>query len=312
MLLETLDVKKNDVLIYSKNEFDFNNNFKIIFKKDRIKQPKSISFFEVCEFIKEPIPKNLIIYRLLTNVNSLESSSTKYGYFIKIYGRLELVYFDPIFAIKDLRHLRFDLDPSEFRFKIQQIGLFSNKFERESDYEEIFAFDLRAIEAQHQNDKIYADAIFALDPDFIEEEVESLNFRDADKIDKEFGSRERLSSFEGINNVAEESGTDRENFSKPRMSVQSSNTDRERSISTLKGVLGIDRTSLENDEPIQPKKTSKTFSEFLNKYKSENQNTVDESSDRQDNIIDLFKSAGTKTKIEERVNENIILRFTKS
>ena len=29
MLLETLDVRKNDVLIYSQNKFDFRDNFKL-------------------------------------------------------------------------------------------------------------------------------------------------------------------------------------------------------------------------------------------------------------------------------------------
>ena len=65
MLLETLDILENDVLIYSNNRFDLKNNFKIIFKRDKIKRAQNIDYSEVSEFIKEPTPKNLIVYRLL-------------------------------------------------------------------------------------------------------------------------------------------------------------------------------------------------------------------------------------------------------
>ena len=171
MLLETLDLRTNDVLIYSQNVFNFNNSFKIIYKNEKNKRPKRISYFDVCAYVKDPSPKNLVIYRLLTNVNNLDAYSTKYGYFIKINGKVELVYFDPIFAIKDLRHLRFDFDPKKFRFKIQQVGLTSlTKKEAEPSFAEVYSFDLRAIEAQNQNDKIFADAIFAFDPGYNDEE----------------------------------------------------------------------------------------------------------------------------------------------
>ena len=170
MLLETLDVRKKDVLIYSQNKFDFSDNFRIIFKSNKIKRPQKISYFDVCEFVKDPNPKNLIVYRLLTNVDSLDAYSTKYGYFIKINGRPELIYFDPVFAIKDIRHLRFDFEPEQFRFKIQQVGLTSRKMHlMEADYEEVFGFDLKAIEAQHQNDKIFADAIYVFDETYVDE-----------------------------------------------------------------------------------------------------------------------------------------------
>src|SRR4030042_2010447 len=172
MLLETLDIRKNDILIYSNNKFDFENNFKIIFKRDKVKRPKKIRYFEVCEYVKDTIPKNLIVYRLLTNVKGLDAYSTKYGYFLKIDEKIELIYFDPIFAFKDLRHLRFDLEPEKFRFKIQQVGLTtSSHIEDEAVYSEAYSFDLRAEEAQNQNDKIFADAIFIFDDNYIDEEI---------------------------------------------------------------------------------------------------------------------------------------------
>lgn len=184
MLLETLDLRRNDVLIYSQNRFNFNDNFKIIYKNEKVKRVRSISYFDVCTYVKDPSPKNLIVYRLLTNVNQLDAFSTKYGYFINVNGKVELVYFDPIFAIKDLRHLRFDFDPDKFRFKIQQLGITSlTKKEpeynsqsaaqaksTEASFSEVYAFDLKAFEAQNQNDKIFADAIFAFEEIISEEE----------------------------------------------------------------------------------------------------------------------------------------------
>lgn len=189
MLLETLDLRTNDVLIYSQNMFNFNNSFKIIYKNDKIKRPKRISYFDVCAYVKDPSPKNLIVYRLLTNVNSLDAYSTKYGYFIKINSKAELVYFDPIFAIKDLRHLRFDFDPKQFRFKIQQVGLTSlTKKEAEPSFAEVYSFDLRAIEAQNQNDKIFADAIFAFDSGYNDEDIPT----SAEKVVSDEGKMERF------------------------------------------------------------------------------------------------------------------------
>jgi hypothetical protein len=76
MLLETLEVRKKDVMIFSQNKFDFTDNFRIILKSQKIKRPRKISYFDVCEFVKDPIPKNLIVYRLLTNVSDLDAYSS--------------------------------------------------------------------------------------------------------------------------------------------------------------------------------------------------------------------------------------------
>ncbi|MBU0558868.1 MAG: hypothetical protein KKD86_01215 [Bacteroidetes bacterium] len=172
MLLETLDIKKNDVLIYSQNIFDFNSNFKIIFKQDSVKKPKAIDYFEVCEFIRDPSPKILIAYRLLTNMQRLDAYATKYGYFINTKSKIELIYFDPIYALKDITHFQFNISPENFRFKIQQIGFASTHGDiTNAIYEEIYSFDLRGSEAQNQNDKVFAQAIFALDRSFVDDEI---------------------------------------------------------------------------------------------------------------------------------------------
>jgi len=164
MLLETLDVKNNDVVIYSENNPDLENNFKIIFKQGVSRKPMKLSFNELCEFVTDPSPKNLIIYRLLTNFKQLDPFLSKYGCFLNNNGKKELFYFDPVYAVKDLKYLAEKLDKDNFRFKIQQVGL-TTMTEQKSElgYSEVFSIDMKAIEAQNQNDKIFADAIFVFD-----------------------------------------------------------------------------------------------------------------------------------------------------
>ena len=244
MLLETLDLRTNDVLIYSQNMFNFNNSFKIIYKNEKNKRPKRISYFDVCAYVKDPSPKNLVIYRLLTNVNSLDAYSTKYGYFIKINGKAELVYFDPIFAIKDLRHLRFDFDPKKFRFKIQQVGLTSlTKKEAEPSFAEVYSFDLRAIEAQNQNDKIFADAIFAFDPGYNDEEEPTPSEKgmsDEGKMERFFRSTKETPKTK-TDHIAEDKGTKGQSLSPLNTPEGVKVQDlREEIIGLLKQAMGIE------------------------------------------------------------------------
>lgn len=166
MLLETLDVKKNDVLIYSENRFDIYNNFKIVFKRAACKKPSTISIKEVGEYLYSPAPKTLILYRLLTNLPEFNARMTQYGIFLQINNSTELVYYDPIFAVKDIEKLD-NIDFGRFRFKIHQIGLISSEiYDGSLNYNELYHFDMKADEAKNQNDKVYADAIFAFDNDF--------------------------------------------------------------------------------------------------------------------------------------------------
>jgi hypothetical protein len=302
MFLETLDVRKNDVLIYSHNRFDFNNNFKIVFKKEAIKRPRSISYFEVCEFVKEPTPKNLIVYRLLTNVQELDSYSTKYGYFIRIEGRMELIYFDPIFAIKDLRHLRFNLDPEKFRFKIQQVGLtYNGKTELEADFSEVFSFDLSAQEAQNQNDKIFADAIFAFDESFIEEEYEALS---DDKIS--ISSLTKGGENKDVKRISEDHQYHKNDFSKVWIEDDSGTTTfRDSKIEGLKKALGIEGSQksqtfkfYKKEEGVQSqsgedKKRKTSFSQFISEHKGEKSEEKEVRTDVPD-LFSLFKTTGKK------------------
>ena len=301
MLLETLDLKTKDILVYSQNLFNFNDSFKIIYKNEKIRRPKRISYFDVCDLVKEPAPKNLIIYRLLTNITNLDAYSTKYGYFIKINGKMELIYFDPIFAIKDLRHLRFELNPNHFRFKIQQIGLTSvTQWQSEPDFAEIFKFDLKAVEAQSQNDKIFADAIFAFDPDYNNGELEERIIKDEIPDRKSIAKPATLESTENIaslKNIAEDKTPAVKELNTPTPPNPNQVQElREEIISLLKQALNIDaELSAQKDKKpamIEPE-------------------VKKESEERVKNVFDLFKTTNKSDGLTEREKESVILRFTK-
>jgi hypothetical protein len=162
MLLETLDIKKDDIVIYSQNISDAENNFKIIFKDDPEKKIRKIGFSDVCRFVNEFSPKNLIVYRLLTNLTHFSLNTSKYGFRIFVNEEPELIYFDPIFAVKELEEYPGIID-TDLRFRIQQVGLTTlNRKDNSTNYAEIYSIDLRAYEAKFQKDKVFADAIFAL------------------------------------------------------------------------------------------------------------------------------------------------------
>lgn len=296
MLLETLDIRKKDLMIFSQNRFDFNDNFRIIDKSQKIKRPKKISYFDVCEIVKSPLPKNLIVYRLLTNVADLDGYSTKYGYFIRINGKPELVYFDPVFAIKDIRHLRFDFDPELFRFKIQQMGLTSTRVQgQEADYDEVFGFDLKAHEAQNQNDKIFADAIFVFDDSYIDEdEVTDDDFIIEQKLNADLAKDFKSEGIARLENISEEeSFNKKEKLSKAKFSNEVSNSSkRDENVSLLKQALGIstEKSSYTSEEKSYEKEVSPSKNESL---------------------FDLFKSTAKFSDLESRKNQSFILKLEK-
>ncbi|MBU2494649.1 MAG: hypothetical protein KJ571_18660 [Bacteroidetes bacterium] len=305
MLLETLEVKKNDVIIYSQNKFDFKDNFKIIFKNEKIKHPRTIDYFEVCEFIKDPAPKNLIVYRLLTNVSKLDAYSTKYGYFIKVRDNMELIYFDPVFAIKDLRHLKFDLDPENFRFKIQQVGytsLMSKDYE--TSYNEVFSINMRAAEAQNQNDKIFAEAIYAFDENFIDQE-ELLH--SSSKINNELLEDYKESSGHNLNNISEEKLIVRKHLEKAEFEEAVNTLSvREKKIEALKIALGIQE---EVRKEIKENK-GRAFSAFINQHRVREEKEININLDKQ-NMIDLFKSSSKLKTDEDDEKDSFLLKFNK-
>jgi hypothetical protein len=303
MLLETLEVKKNDVLIYSQNKFDFKDNFKIIFKNEKIKHPRAVDYFEVCEFINDPSPKNIIVYRLLTNVSKLDAYSTKYGYFLKSNDDMELVYFDPVFAIKDLRHLKFDLDPEKFRFKIQQVGYTSlTRKASESSYSEVFNIDLRAVEAQNQNDKIFAEAIYAFDENFIDEE-EYLST--TSKINNELLDDYKEISLHSLTNISEEKLRVKKDLEKAEFEeAVNSLSIRENKIEALKLALGI------KEEGKEKEAEGNAFSTFIDKHRVREEKEISINIEKQ-NMLELFKSSSKLKQDDETENDSFLLKFDK-
>lgn len=173
MILETLDVKVNDIFIYSENKFDLANNFKLINKDAKVKKPIKIHYNDVIGFINDHTPKNLVMYRLLTNIPDFDTNLIKYGQPININGVEEIFHFDPIFAIKELEQYG-DLHQYPFlRFRIQQVGLITQlRSFGKVNYNEVYCFDLQATEARWQNDKVFAETIFAFENiDFTSEKI---------------------------------------------------------------------------------------------------------------------------------------------
>jgi hypothetical protein len=289
MFLETLDLRTADVLIYSQNMFNFDESFKIVFKNEKLKRPRRITYFDVCSYIKDPSPKNLVIYRLLTNVNNL-------------------IYFDPIFAIKDLRHLRFDLDPDKFRFKIQQSGLTSlTKKESEPNFAEVYSFDLKAIEAQSQNDKIFADAIFAFDENYVDKEIDDVPGKDLNK--------ERIHHIDTTSNIQQELTVSPVKISEDRnapgsqfsilRSPDNENVHdlREEIIRLLKHAMGIDSVNNQKAEQTADS-VMKTLIE-----REQRELLFNKKNEASSNLFDLFKTTNKSEELTQRVKDSVILKF---
>jgi len=163
MILETLDIKVGDKLIYSENTFDLDNNFKMILKDENPKSVRSIHYNDVGRYILDSTPKSLMVYRLLTNVDGIKGDMIKYGFLVYINGVREAIYFDPIFAIKEIEDIGY-LYEDNLRFRIQQLGLMSSiSIKNECTYSEVYSFDLEPDEVHGQNDRVFAEAIFAFD-----------------------------------------------------------------------------------------------------------------------------------------------------
>lgn len=298
MLLETLDVRRNDILIYSQNNFDFENNFKIIYKREKVKRPKKISYFEVCEFVKDATPKNLIVYRLLTNVKGLDAFSTKYGYFIKIDHGMELIYFDPVFALKDMKHLKFNLQPEEFRFKIQQVGLTSSSHnEDEAVYSEIYNFDLKADEAKTQNDKIFADAIFIFDD----------NYEDEEESKKESNTNNKKKPLQFIDepvlklkNVIEEPAEPEREILKVNLYSNKNTPEvRDEKVEMLKKALGITKVEAEHFREDS----------IIDEIKRTSESTTETDDEISAKVFDLFKTTSKFNQFNSRKDESHILKI---
>lgn len=70
---------------------------------------------------------------------------------------------DPIFIIKDIINLKIIIPKEEFRFKIQQVGYRTKSVTADSCiYEERFSIDMSEVEAENQNDSIFAETMLSV------------------------------------------------------------------------------------------------------------------------------------------------------
>ena len=162
MLIESNEDKDFGSIIFSENKFDFVTNFTKINKREPDVR-EFIDFKEVSKFIGQPVEKSLILYRLLTNDSNLDPFSSKLGYFIKVLDKIEVVYFDPIFIIKDIMNLNILVPREEFRFKIQQVGYRTKSVTDDSCiFEERFSIDMSEVESENQNDSIFAETMLSV------------------------------------------------------------------------------------------------------------------------------------------------------
>ena len=164
MLLETKNIKENDIIIYSRNSMDEDYNFRIIFKNDPKLYHRKISFDYTRKLITEYFPKNLIAYRIMTNFPEMLIPSTNYGCVIHVNSKQELIFTDPVYAVKTIEeYLEFNSN-DQFKFKIQRVGYSTiNKIGNSANYTEEFFYDLKIQEATNQNDATYLESLLGKD-----------------------------------------------------------------------------------------------------------------------------------------------------
>ncbi len=164
MILETTRGDGSDILIYSENRFDLENNFRMIRKNIGIHNPIRIHYNEVCSYVNDLQPKTVVAYRLLTNLDDFDINYVKYGQQVEINSVREVIYFDPIYCVKEMEDNGFLKENLDLRFRIQQVGLKSKGVvEGIAHFEESYSFDLEASEVQNQNDRSFAELLCAFD-----------------------------------------------------------------------------------------------------------------------------------------------------
>jgi len=337
MLLETLDIKKDDIVIYSQNIFDLDNNFKIIFKDDPEKKIRKIGVYDVWHFVNEYTPKNLIVYRLMTNINDFSLHTSKFGFKVYINEEPEIIYFDPVFAIRELEEYPGTVDEN-LRFRIQQIGLTTlSRVDNVSNFAEIYSIDLRPHEAKYQKDKVFADAIFALNVEY-NSVVKNANKPKSIKVEPDPVIREQTSSVSTAKNDISIIDKDKESsLSTVFKNVRNENQIKESlpsdtgDIKFIKHDIGEDK-DFDYKQILKMKFTKKddlhkpadNFPKLI-KHDSENKHAFREflktnanpSTDKKEeknsnHFTDIFKSPEPLIKVvEERQKEKIVLRLNK-
>ncbi|MBZ0198365.1 MAG: hypothetical protein K8H86_00740, partial [Ignavibacteriaceae bacterium] len=276
MLLETLDVGKNDIMIYSQNIFSSENNFRIIFKNNPKMTAKKISFSDVCMFVSDTTPKTLIIYRLLTSLKDVGIERSKFGFSLIINEELEVIYFDPIYAIKEVESIVEKLNNYDLRFRIQQVGLTSSiNINGKPSFSEIYSVDLASREAKFQNDKVFVEALFAVDNKGFNETKEAAQRPSNEKKETEKGEI-KIKKAAGISEIKLPVDSQREKMAPETIEPKVNQNDFKLTKHSITEDNAFDhsktfRITIQNEplknENIKPKKNieteKSTFTQFL-------------------------------------------------
>jgi hypothetical protein len=159
MLIETLVNDNDGVIVYSRNIFNHEENFRMILRKDKTKAPRKLFLYDICGLINNKTAKNLVVYRLLTNQKDFFIQKSEFGCFIRTDEGTELIYPDPVYAVKELEAFTQERYIPGLKFRIQQAGFITSNIDEEIKFREVFNFDLNSLEAQAQNDTVFVEAL---------------------------------------------------------------------------------------------------------------------------------------------------------
>lgn len=317
MVLETLDVKKNDIFVYSINKFDLFNNFFLINKDSSVKKAIPIHYNEVCRYVLDGKPKSLIAYRLLTNYDGFNVALVKYGIIVNINGQKEVIYFDPVFALRELQDYG-DLEyVTDLRFKIQQIGLLSTlRSFGEVNFTETYSFDLEANEVQNINDRVFAELVFVFDEAILDNDPKTPSLGPVDRS-MQMRRMVRITAEDLESSVAEE----RERITRDIRKQTATGVVEDHPF--FKGAYVKSMTEPPAPPPVQRASTSHgfvqtkeepkpTFSDFLRKAKKEKSEQPAGDTKKELNMVDLFKSSESlKDLVVDREKKQVVLKFRK-
>lgn len=307
MVLETLDIKKEDIFIYSENRFDLQNNFRLIYKDLSSKNPIKIHFNDVCKYLGDNNPKSLIVYRLLSNLPEFDSATIKYGYNLLIEGVSEVIFFDPIYALRELEEFEGIKSFTQLRFRIQQIGLISKiRIFDKINFSEVYSFDLEPTEARWQNDRAFAELIFAFQNIAFDEPIDQNKYEPIKNV-----KLKRPEVFKTITAADLKEITLEEDFSFDPINMK-------KLISTKKA-SGQSQNFSESILPnLSNRKISDIDSEkdrevnsFIKKIKSDVKK-IDAEDNQQSKkpLVDLFKSsAPIKEYLDQREKKQVVLKI---
>ena len=181
------------------------------------------------------------------------------------------------------------------------------KKESEPNFAEVYSFDLKAIEAQSQNDKIFADAIFAFDENYVDKEIDDVPGKDLNK--------ERIHHIDTTSNIQQEltvspvKKSEDRNAPGSQFSILRSPDNenvhdlREEIIRLLKHAMGIDSVNNQKAEQTADS-VMKTLIE-----REQRELLFNKKNEASSNLFDLFKTTNKSEELTQRVKDSVILKF---